>query len=147
MAFCSFAVFGLFSSIGSLIVRGDLHITSPFVWGVAAFVVFGVSAVVQTALAALPTIRMLAIGLGATPIGMAVVIFALYHPSLAWYLLGSAVVSIRIAMIVFSVAIIGVSAFAGSLQSTALKSATGSPGRTDTPRVALRSSGRQIADI
>ena len=200
VAFCAFAVFGLFSSIGSLIVRGDLHVTSPFVWGVAAFVVLGTSAVVQTVLAALPTTRMLVIGLAATPIGMAAVVYALYHPSLAWYLLGSAAagagagllfkaaltvaistadasaragvlavffvvaylgiglppillaaagqaISIRIAMIVFSVVIIGVAALAGRLQATALDPSTGSPGRTDTPRTAPHSSAQQTADI
>jgi len=91
VAFCSFAVFGLFSSIGSLIVRGELHVTSPFVWGVAGFVVLGVSAVTQTVFAALPAARMLAAGLAATPVGMALVVYALYEPSLGWYLIGSAV--------------------------------------------------------
>jgi len=91
VAFCSFAVFGLFSSIGSLIVRGELHVTSPFVWGIAGFVVLGVSAVAQTVFAALPAPRMLAAGLAATPVGMALVVYALYNPSLGWYLIGSAV--------------------------------------------------------
>ena len=91
VAFCSFAVFGLFSSIGSLIVRGELHVRSPFVWGVAGFVVLGVSAVAQTVFAALPPARMLAAGLAATPAGMALVVYALYDPSLGWYLIGSAV--------------------------------------------------------
>jgi len=190
VALCSFAVFGLFSSIGSLIVRGELHVASPLVWGVAGFVVLGVSAVVQTLLAALSTARMLVVGLGATPIGMAAVVYALYHPSLAWYLLGSAVagagagllfkaalsvaittaeagatagvlavffvlayvgmglppillaalsqaISIRIAIVVFSVAIIGVSAIATRLQAAALKPAAGSPGRTAAAPVRL----------
>ncbi len=32
VAFCSFAIFGLFSSVGSLIVHGELHESSPFIW-------------------------------------------------------------------------------------------------------------------
>jgi MFS family permease len=91
VAFCAFAIFGLFSSIGSLIVRGELHIASPFVWGVAGFVVLGVSAVAQTVFAKLPLPRMLAYGLATTPVGMAVVVYAVYNPSLALYLIGSAI--------------------------------------------------------
>jgi MFS family permease len=91
VAFCSFAVFGLFSSVGSLIVHGELHIASPFIWGVAGFLVLGVSAVAQTAFAALRPVPMLAAGLSATPVGMALVGYALYHPSLMFYLIGSAV--------------------------------------------------------
>jgi hypothetical protein len=41
--------------------------------------------------AALPAARMLAAGLAATPAGMALVVCALYNPSLGWYLIGSAV--------------------------------------------------------
>jgi MFS family permease len=91
VAFCSFAVFGLFSSVGSLIVRGELHIASPFLWGVAGFVVLGVSAVAQTVFARLPLLPMLASGLAASPVGLAIVVYALYHPSLTAYLIGSGV--------------------------------------------------------
>jgi MFS family permease len=91
VAFCAFAIFGLFSSIGSLIVRGELHIASPFLWGVAGFVVLGVSAVAQTVFAKLPLPQMLRYGLAATPVGMAVVVYALYNPSLTVYLIGSAI--------------------------------------------------------
>lgn len=89
VAFCSFAIFGLFASIGSLIVRGELHIASPFLWGVAGFVVMAVSALAQTLLARLPLPHMLWYGLTATPVGMAIVVYALYHPSLSIYLIGS----------------------------------------------------------
>lgn len=91
VAFCSFAIFGLFSSIGALIVRGELNIASPFIWGIAGFVVLGVSAVAQFVFAKLPLSQMLGYGLAATPVGMAVVVYALYHPSLALYLIGSGI--------------------------------------------------------
>ena len=193
VAFCSFSVFGLFSSIGSLIVRGELHVTSPFVWGVAGFVVLGASAVAQTVFAALPAARMLAAGLAATPVGMALVVYALYNPSLGWYLTGSAVagagagllfkaalgaaiataqpgatagvlavffviayvgiglppillaaagqvVSDRVAMIAFSVAILAVSATAARLQAAALR-------RPEAGGTAIWPSVPQMTDI
>ncbi|WP_127502880.1 hypothetical protein [Actinoplanes solisilvae] len=71
-------------------MRGELHIAQPVVWGVAGFSVLGVSALAQTLPAALPPVRLLVAGLSATPVGMALVVVALYHPSLTWYLLGSA---------------------------------------------------------
>ena len=91
VAFCSFAIFGLFSSIGSLIVHNELHEGSPFIWGVAGFLVLGVSAVAQTLFAKLAVVRMLALGLLGVPVGMALVVVALYNPSLTFYLLGSAI--------------------------------------------------------
>ena len=91
VAFCSFAIFGLFSSVGSLIVHNELHESSPFIWGLAGFLVLGVSALAQTLFTKLPVIQMLALGLIGVPAGMALVIIALYHPSLTLYLLGSAI--------------------------------------------------------
>jgi MFS family permease len=91
VAFCSFAVIGLFSSVGSLIVHSELHESSPFIWGLAGFVVLGASAVAQTLLPKLAVVRMLALGLTAVPVGMALVVIALYKPSLTLYLLGSAI--------------------------------------------------------
>jgi MFS family permease len=91
VAFCSFAIFGLFSSVGSLIVHSELHESSPFIWGLAAFLVLGVSALAQTLFAKLAVVRMLVLGLIGVPVGMALVVVALYHPSLTPYLLGSAI--------------------------------------------------------
>jgi hypothetical protein len=91
VAFCSFAVFGLFSSVGSLIVHDSLHESSPFIWGLAGFLGLGVSTLTQTVLAKLSVRRMLIMGLGAVPIGMGLVIGALYSPSLGLYLMGSAI--------------------------------------------------------
>jgi hypothetical protein len=70
VAFCSFAVFGLFSSVGSLIVHDSLHESSPFIWGLAGFLVLGVSALTQTVLAKLSVPRMLIMGLCAAPVGI-----------------------------------------------------------------------------
>jgi predicted MFS family arabinose efflux permease len=91
VAFCSFAIFGLFSSVGSLIVHTELHESSPFIWGLAAFLVLGVSALAQTLFAKLAVVRMLVLGLIGLPVGMALVVVALYNPSLTLYLLGSAI--------------------------------------------------------
>ncbi len=91
VAFCSFAIFGLFASLGSLIVRGELHNTSRWIWGLAAFVVLGVSAVAQVAFSRLSITRLLAIGLAGASAGFVLVVLAMYHPSLALYLVGSAV--------------------------------------------------------
>ena len=91
VAFCSFAIFGLFSSVGSLIVHSELHESSPFIWGLAGFVVLGVSALAQTLFPKLAVVRMLILGLIGVPVGMALVVLALYNPSLTLYLLGSGI--------------------------------------------------------
>ena len=91
VAFCSFAIIGLFSSVGSLIVHSELHESSPFIWGLAGFVVLGVSALAQTLFPKLAVVRMLVLGLIGVPVGMALVVVALYNPSLTLYLLGSAI--------------------------------------------------------
>jgi MFS family permease len=91
VAFCSFAVIGLFSSVGSLIVHSELHESSPFIWGLAGFLVLGVSALTQTLFPKLAVVRMLVLGLIGVPIGMALVVVALFNPSLTVYLLGSAI--------------------------------------------------------
>jgi hypothetical protein len=91
VAFCSFAVIGLFSSVGSLIVHSELHESSPFIWGLAGFLVLGASALAQTLFPKLAVARMLVLGLIGVPIGMALVVVALYNPSLTLYLLGSAI--------------------------------------------------------
>jgi MFS family permease len=91
VAFCSFAVFGLFSSVGSLIVHSELHESSPFIWGLAGFLVLGVSALAQTLFTKPAVVRMLVLGLIGVPAGMALVVIAVYNPSLTLYLLGSAI--------------------------------------------------------
>jgi hypothetical protein len=52
--------------------------------------VLGVSAVAQVAFSRVSVSRLLAIGLAGAPVGFVLVVIALYHPSLALYLIGSA---------------------------------------------------------
>jgi hypothetical protein len=91
VGFVAFAVMGLFSSLGAVIIRGDLGITSHFIGGLAAFAVFALSATAQLALARLTVPRMLTAGAVTFPVGLALVAAAMYHPSLWLYLLGAAV--------------------------------------------------------
>ena len=89
LAFSAFAILGMFSSVGSLLVRGELHYEQPWVWALATFVVLCASAVVQFAFATQPSARLLTLGLPVTPAGFGLLIVALYHPSLPLYLAGS----------------------------------------------------------
>jgi predicted MFS family arabinose efflux permease len=91
VAFCSFAVFGIFLSLGSLIVHEELHVSSIFEWGAATAVTLGASAAAQLFLAGLRPAGLLAAGMGALPVGLAVVVVAMYHPSLALYIVGAMV--------------------------------------------------------
>jgi predicted MFS family arabinose efflux permease len=91
VAFCSFAVFGIFSSLGSLIVHEELHVSSIFEWGIAAAVTLGASAAAQLLLAGLRPATMLAVGMGALPVGLTIVIVAMYRPSLALYIVGATI--------------------------------------------------------
>jgi hypothetical protein len=72
-------------------VHSELHEGSPFIRGLAGFVVLGVSALAQTLLPTLAVVRMLVLGLVGVPLGMTLVVVALYNPSLTLYLLGSAI--------------------------------------------------------
>lgn len=91
VGFFSFAVMGLFSSLGAIIIRGDLGITSHFIGGLAAFAVFALSATAQLALARLTVPTMLSTGAITFPVGLALVAAAMYHPALWLYLLGAAI--------------------------------------------------------
>jgi hypothetical protein len=73
-------VFGLFSSVGSLIVHSELQ-ASPLIWGPTGFLVLGVSALAQTLFATLAVVRMLVLGLIGVPVGMALVVVALDNPT------------------------------------------------------------------
>ncbi|MFD3457112.1 MFS transporter [Streptomyces sp. NPDC058691] len=90
LGFFAFALMGLFSSLGAVMVRGRLGITSTFVVGLAPFTVFAASAVAQLALDALPPRRQLVIGSAAFPVGLALTALALDHPALWLFLLAAA---------------------------------------------------------
>lgn len=91
VAFCSFGGFGVLLSLGSLIVQSELHVTAPIIWGVAAFVSLGVSALSQIALGALLPRRMLGFGTGAVAVGFLIIIVGLFNPSLTLFLIGAGI--------------------------------------------------------
>jgi predicted MFS family arabinose efflux permease len=91
VAFCSFGGFGVLLSLGSLIVQSELHVTAPLIWGFAAFVALGVSAISQIVLGALSPRWMLGIGTGAAAAGFLVIIIGLFNPSLTLFLIGAGI--------------------------------------------------------
>ncbi|MFB6723508.1 MFS transporter [Kribbella sp. NPDC056345] len=88
----AFAVMGLFSSLGAIIVRGELGITSYFLAALAPFVTFAASAVAQLAVGRLARTRVLLIGSVLYPAGLVVTVVALHRPAL-WVLLAGAALS------------------------------------------------------
>ncbi|MFF1634123.1 MFS transporter [Leifsonia sp. NPDC058248] len=91
VAFCSFGGFGVLLSLGSLIVQNELHVAAPVIWGFAAFVALGVSAVSQIALGALSPSWMLGLGTGAAAVGFLIIIVGLFNPSLTLFLIGAGI--------------------------------------------------------
>jgi MFS family permease len=89
IGFCSFALIGLFSAFGAIIVRGPLGITSIFVVALAPFAAFAASAVAQFAFSAVGQQRQLVLGTWLFPIGLAITALALYHPALATFFIGA----------------------------------------------------------
>ncbi|NEA36382.1 MFS transporter [Streptomyces sp. SID13031] len=89
VGFFAFALMGLFSSLGAIIVRGQLGISSYFVAGLAPFVAFAASAVGQLALGKLALPKILAIGTALFPIGLALTAVSLYHASFWLVFLGA----------------------------------------------------------
>jgi MFS family permease len=92
IGFFGFAVTGMFSSLGGIIVHQELGIPSLFVAGMATFTVMFASAVSQLVLGGLPVRRMLTLGTVLFPVGMTLVAVSLYHPALWLFLTGAAVV-------------------------------------------------------
>lgn len=91
IGFFSFAVMGFFSSLGAVMVRGELGISSPFIAGLAPFAVFAASAGAQLALARLSAPRMLMTGTVLFPVGLALTALALFHPALGLFLTAAAI--------------------------------------------------------
>jgi hypothetical protein len=91
VGFFSFAVMGLFSSLGAVLVHGVLGIRSHLVSGLAPFALFAASAVAQLALARLSRSRMLITGVVLFPVGLLLTVVALCHPALWLYLTAAAV--------------------------------------------------------
>lgn len=91
VGFASFAILGIFSSVGSLIVHQELHVSSPFVWGIAAFVTLAASAAAQLLVTRWNPRRMLTVGIWFLPVGLGVVVYAVQNPSLPAYLIGAGI--------------------------------------------------------
>lgn len=89
VGFFAFALMGLFSSLGAIIVRGELEITSQFIVGLTPFTAFAASAVAQLALGRLTLSRQLATGTVLFPVGLALTALSLYQPAL-WLVLVAA---------------------------------------------------------
>ncbi|MGW3623697.1 MFS transporter [Streptomyces sp. NPDC000880] len=89
VGFFAFAVMGLFSSLGAIIVRGQLGISSYFIAGLTPFIAFAASALAQIALGRLTQPRLLATGVLLFPAGLALTALSLYYPML-WLALAAA---------------------------------------------------------
>ncbi|MGI5136427.1 MULTISPECIES: MFS transporter [unclassified Streptomyces] len=89
LGFCSFALFGLVTALGAVILHTELRVSSEFVAGLAPFLMFSAAALAQLALAALPPRRLLAVGMVAFPSGLALVALSVYGSTL-WLFLTAA---------------------------------------------------------
>ena len=89
IGFFAFALMGLFSSLGAIIVRRELDITSHFTIGLVPFTAF---AVAQLALGRLTFAKQLTIGTILFPLGLGLTTLSIYQPTL-WLLLVAASIS------------------------------------------------------
>ena len=76
----SFAVLGLVTAMGAVILHTELGVSSPFVAGLAPFLMFGWSAAGLLILWRLSLARMLVTGAVVFPLGLALVALSLLHP-------------------------------------------------------------------
>ncbi|GIF73375.1 MFS transporter [Asanoa siamensis] len=91
VGFFAFALMGFFSSLGAVVLRGELGVTSSFVLGLAPFAAFAASAGAQLLLGPVAPRRLMVIGSVLFPAGLAVTVTALYHPALWLFLTGAAI--------------------------------------------------------
>jgi MFS family permease len=89
----AFAVFGLFTSLAPSFLAGTLHHRSYALAGATAFAVFAAAVVSQLALAGRSTRSAIAVGIATTPLGMAVLVVAVFlpSPSLALFEIGGVI--------------------------------------------------------
>ncbi|MEU3167947.1 MFS transporter [Streptosporangium sp. NPDC006930] len=104
LGFVSFAVFGLISSLGAIMLRDQLGVTSPLVSGIAPFLMFGAAATAQILLGSQPQGRLSLLGLLSFPSGLALVALSLHRPVL-WLYLVALVMSGAGAGLLFKVAV------------------------------------------
>jgi MFS family permease len=91
VGFFAFGVSGLFSSLGAIIIRNQLGLTSVFVGGLGTFVVFAASAISQIVLRRLGPRSMMIVGSALFPVGLALTVIALLHPALWLFLVAAAI--------------------------------------------------------
>lgn len=89
--FVSFAVTGVFSTLGAIVVGTDLAVHSVLVWGLATALVFAASAMAQLAVPAWPVRRLFLVGVVVLPPGLAVLVYSVSALHVGLYLLSSAV--------------------------------------------------------
>jgi len=86
LGFAAFGATGVFSSVGSLLIRNDLHIHDVFIGGTATFAVFAASAAAQLLFGRLPTRVLAAAGTVLYVLGLAMTALSIAHPSLGLFL-------------------------------------------------------------
>ncbi|MBP2703797.1 MFS transporter [Microbispora sp. RL4-1S] len=87
----AFATFGLFSSLGAVMIHDRLGISSPFAGALPGFVTFLASAVAQLGAGRVTARRPPVTGVVLLPVGLALVAVSLGHPMLWLYLVASAI--------------------------------------------------------
>ncbi|MGZ3144648.1 MFS transporter [Lentzea chajnantorensis] len=93
-AVSSFAVFGVFSSVSTGFVAGELHHPSRTLAGLVVFIVFGGAALAQTATGGLSPAARRGAGLGGQALGVVLVVAGMTATSLPLFLLGGAVAGV-----------------------------------------------------
>lgn len=91
LAFCSYALFGLVTALGAVMLRTEFRVSSAFVAGLAPFLMFSASALAELALAPLTPRRLLTVGAAAFPLGLALVVLSVYEVRLWLFLAATAV--------------------------------------------------------
>ena len=94
--FLVFTVFGVFAGLASAFLSGTLHRSSPLLAGLAVFVSFGVGALTQVTTFTWPLRRLLAMGIPALIVGLAVLVSAAWvqPPSLLLFFVGAGLVGV-----------------------------------------------------
>jgi MFS family permease len=91
LAFVSFALLGLLSSLGAIMLHDELHISSHLIAGLAPFLMFAASALGQLLLGGMRPARMTAAGAVVFAVGLGLVALSLYDPAL-WLFLAAVVI-------------------------------------------------------
>lgn len=92
LGFSAFGATGLFSALGSLIIRGDLGLHDLFTGGLGTFVVFAASAAAQLTASRLAPRVLTGLGFWFYCVGFVLTLLSIQNPSLALFLVAAAVV-------------------------------------------------------